>query len=89
MSPQPRRYRIRVYDQGAEVLHGRQYAAVLDLTPGPGLRAAEAQLDALVQTLAYADGARGRRVLGYHLTVEDPDTGEELFDWPAKTWPDR
>lgn len=84
---QPRRYRIRVFDQGAEVLTDREYMAVLDLTAGPGLRAAEGQLDALLLSLAYADGARGERVRGYRLRVEDWTTRDFVCDWPAKSWP--
>lgn len=83
---QPRRYRIRVFDKNYEVLRDRQYAAVLDFDPGPGLRATEAQLDNLVHSLAYAAGARGVRTLDFHLAVEDWDTKEQLCNWPATSW---
>jgi len=88
MEPQPRRYRVRIFDRDRELLGDRQYMAVLDLTSGPSLRAAEGQLDALVQALAYAAGLRGERVLGCHLVVADWDTGKKHCDWPAKTFPD-
>jgi hypothetical protein len=85
LDQQPRRYRIRVYDDGAEVLTDREYVAVLDLTPGAGLRQTEAKLDDLAQTLARADGARGDRVGRYYLAVHDRETDEFEFHWPAKT----
>jgi hypothetical protein len=83
---QPRTYRIRIFDNDFEVLSHRRYVAVLDFSPGPGLRATEGQLDALVQSLAYAAGARGPKTLGFHLVVEDPETGTSQCNWPAKTW---
>lgn len=87
--PQPRRYRIRVYDRDREVLTLRQYMAVLDFTSGPQLRATEGQLDGLLQSLAYADGARGEKVLGYHLDVEEWEPPHDrVCCWPAKTWPE-
>lgn len=85
---QPRPYRIRLYERGAEVHLDRQYMAALDLTAGPGLREAEGKLDALLLSLAHADGARGERVSGYHLRVEDWHTGEFVCDWPARHWPE-
>lgn len=88
MDQQPRPYRIRLYDRGAEVLAERRYLAPLDLTPGPGLLATKGQLDALLLSLAYADGARGERVRGYHLRVDDWNTQETVCDWPATSWPE-
>jgi hypothetical protein len=85
-NPQPSTYRIRLYDGDYEVLTDRKVMAVLDFTAGPGLRATEGQLDALVQSLAYAAGARGPHTLNYHLVVEDWDTREKKCNWPAKTW---
>lgn len=78
--PQPRKYRIRVYADGVEVLADRQTLAVLDLTAGPGLRRAEGQLDRLLLSLARADGNRGDH---YHLAVEDWETGQLVCHWPA------
>lgn len=86
--PQPRRYRIRVFDRDREVLTTREWMAVLDFTDGPQLRATEGQLDALLQSLAYANGARGEKVRGYHLDVEEWGTGQVVCCWPAKTWPE-
>jgi hypothetical protein len=86
--PTPRRYRIRIVEKNYEVLTDRQYAAVLDFSPGPGLRATEGQLDGLVTSLAYAAGARGQKTLDYYLAVHDWDTGELKCHWPAKTWVD-
>jgi hypothetical protein len=79
-----RRYRIRVYDNGAEVLTDREYEAVLDLASSYGLREAEAKLDELALTLARADGARDTRVARYYLAVHDRETGELELHWPAK-----
>jgi hypothetical protein len=79
-----RRYRIRVYNDGSEVLSDREYVAVLDLTPGASLREAEAKLDELARSLARADGARPDRVFRYYLAVHELDTDEFLFHWPAK-----
>lgn len=86
MDPQPRTYRIRIFDNDYEVLTQRRYVAALDFSAGPGLRATEGQLDALVQSLAYAAGARGPRALNFHLVVEDAATGILQCNWPAKTW---
>jgi hypothetical protein len=86
MDPQPRTYRIRIFDNDYEVLTHRRYVAPLDFSPGPGLRATEGQLDTLVHSLAYAAGARGPRTLDFHLVVEDPVTGTLYCNWPAKTW---
>jgi hypothetical protein len=88
MDPQPRRYRVHIFDDNYEVLSNRQYAAVLDFSPGPGLRATEGQLDALVQSLAYAAGARGPKTLKFYLLVSDWESGETACHWPAKTWLD-
>lgn len=88
MELQPRQYRIRIYDDNYEVLTDRRYSAVLDFSAGPGLRATEGQLDSLVQSLAYAAGARGPRTLKFHLVVQDWITGEALCNWPATTWAD-
>lgn len=84
--PQPHTYRIRLYRDDYERLQSRRYVAVLDFSPGPMLRATEGQLDGLVQSLAYADGARGPRTLTYYLTVHDDVTGDLHCHWPAKTW---
>lgn len=86
MDPQPRTYRIRIFDKHREVLDNRQYLAVLDFSPGPGLRATEGQLDAHIQSLAYAAGARGPKTLDFHLVVQDWQTGKTYCNWPAKTW---
>lgn len=88
IQPQPQRYRVRLYDEGAEVLTNRRWMVVLDLTPGPALRYAEAVLDAQLQALAYIHGARGDAVRRYTLRIDDWDTHEALFHWPARTWPD-
>ena len=88
MDPQPRRHRIRLFEKNYEVLRDRKYAAVLDFSPGPGLRATEGQLDGLVQSLAYAAGARGPKTLDYYLAVHDWATDELQCHWPAKTWLD-
>lgn len=85
---QPRPYRIRLYVADAEVRTEWRYLAPLDLSPGPGLLAAKGLLDALLLSLAYADGARGERVRGYHLRVEDWNTQEFVCDWPATSWPE-
>lgn len=79
-----RLYRVRVFCDGAEVLSGREYVEVLDLTPGATLREAQARLDELARTLARADGAKPQHLPRYYLTVSDRDTGEPLFSWPAK-----
>jgi hypothetical protein len=79
-----RRYRVRVYDDGAEVLTDRVYEAVLDLTGPAGLREAETKLDELVITLARQDGAPARRVHRYYLAIHDKDTGQLELHWPAK-----
>jgi hypothetical protein len=88
MQTQPRLYRIRVFNKNYEELSDRQYVASLDFSPGPGIRATEGQLDALVQSLAYAAGARGAQTLDFYLVVEDPDTGTLQCHWPAKGWYD-
>lgn len=90
--PQPRIYRVRVYDRDMEALTDRRYPAVLDLTAGPALLMSEAKLDALLFALAYAHGARGEKVRNYRLRVETWPTeqvpqGVFVFDWPGKTWP--
>jgi hypothetical protein len=76
-----RRYRIRVYDRGAEVMHDRTWAAVLDWDHPT---VAKAELDELAYTLARADGARGDRVCRYYLAVHDWATGEFVCHWPTK-----
>lgn len=87
--PQPRRYRIHVYNGRHEVLTERDYMAALDFTDGPQLRATEGQLDALLQSLAYADGARGEKVRGYHLDIHEwNEPHRKVCCWPAKTWPE-
>lgn len=83
-----RRYRLRVYDAGAEVLTDMRYAAVLDLD-GPGAHTAAAQLDDLADALARADGARGERIGRYYLAVHHWDSGDLECHWPAKTPPER
>jgi hypothetical protein len=79
-----RQYRVRVYDDGCEVLSGREYVAVLDLTPGASLREAEAKLDELALTLARADRARPKDLHRYYLAVHDWETGAFLFHWPTR-----
>lgn len=79
-----RQYRVRVFDDGSEVLSGREYLTVLDLTPGATLREAEVKLDELARSLARADGARADRVSRYYLAIHDWETGQLLFHWPAK-----
>lgn len=86
MNPQPTRYRIRLFKKNAEVFYDRPYAAVLDFAAGPGLRATEGQLDGLVQSLAYAAGAREADTLNYRLVVCDWDTDRVVCNWPATTW---
>ena len=83
---QPRSYRIRLYRDNSERFRDRSYQAVLDFSPGPGLRATEGQLDGLVQALSYTDGARGKRCLDYYLAVYDAATNDLICHWPAKTW---
>lgn len=80
-----RRYRVLVYDAGAEVHTDRKYPAVLDLDTSAGLREAEAKLDELVHTLARADGARGDRIARYYLAIHDWDSNEFQFHWPARS----
>lgn len=88
--PQPRKYRLRIYREYEEVLTTREYLAVLDFSNGPQLRATEGVLDAYLQTLAYAAGARGDKVRDYHLdVVEWDDNSRVVCCWPAKSWPDR
>lgn len=84
--PQPRTYRIRLLKKQYEVNSDRKYVAVLDFSPGPMLRAAEGQLDGLVQALAWADGARGPETLRYCLAIHDSETDKLQCHWPAKTW---
>lgn len=89
MEPQPHqpcKYRIRVFEKNYEVHRDRLYVAVLDFSAGPGLRATEGQLDALVQALAYAAGARGPKALDFYLVVQDWESGDLMCHWPAKTW---
>lgn len=88
MLMQPTTYRIRLYDGDYEVemSRRREYVYTLDFSAGPGLRATEGQLDALVSSLAYAAGARGPRTLNYRLAVHDAVTGEFVCSWPATTW---
>ena len=83
---QPRTYRIRIYRDNSERFRDRNYQAVLDFSPGPGLRATQGQLDGLVQALAYTDGARGKRFLDYYLAVHDAATNDLQCHWPATTW---
>lgn len=86
MDLQPRTFRVRVYDKNYEVLRDRPYVAVLDFSPGPGLRATQGQLDSLVTSLAYAAGARGPRTLDFHLVVCDAEDGVTVCHWPATSW---
>lgn len=86
MDLQPRTYLIRLFDKDYEVLRNRRNVTVLDFSPGPGLRATQGQLDALVTSLAYAAGARGPRTLDFHLAIHDAETGEPVCNWPATTW---
>jgi hypothetical protein len=79
-----RRYRVRVYNDGSEVLSDREYVAVLDLTPGASLREAEAKLDELARSPWPGRTAPADRVFRYYLAVHDRDTDEFLFHWPAK-----
>jgi hypothetical protein len=79
-----RRYRLRVFDDGAPVLAKRDYAAFLDLDTDDGIQQAQRRLDDLAVRLARADGASGKRIGRYYLSVLDIDTNEHLFDWPAK-----
>jgi hypothetical protein len=82
-SQQPRRYRARLYEGTREVYAQRRYLAVLDFTPGVGLRTTQAQLDELLITLAAGDGGHGDKIRRYHLRVEDWDTGNFECDWAA------
>jgi hypothetical protein len=87
MNPQPSRYRIRLFKKNREVFDSQPpIAAVLDFSPGPGLRATDGQLDGLVQSLAWRDGARGRDTLNYYLVISDWATDQNPQQWPAKTW---
>lgn len=79
-----RRYRVRVFDDGVPVLVKRDYAAFLDLDTDDGLQQARRCLDELAVRLARADGASGKRIGLYYLSVLDIDTNEHLFDWPAR-----
>jgi hypothetical protein len=87
---QPRTYQLRLMEGSYELESSRKnrYVAVLDFSAGPGLRATESQLNALVTSLAYAAGARGVQTLKYRLAVHDADSGEFVFSWPATTWHD-
>lgn len=86
MNLQPARYRVRLFKKNTEVFYDRHYAAVLDFSAGPGLRATEGQLDGLVQSLAWAAGARDEDTLNYYLAVHDWDDDRLQCHWPAKTW---
>jgi hypothetical protein len=79
-----RQYRVRVFNDGGEVLSGREYVAFLDLTPGATLREAQAQLDELARTLARADGAKPQHLPRYYLAVHDRETDDLVFHWAAK-----
>jgi hypothetical protein len=84
---QPRTYRIRLFrDNDNQRLTHRQDIAVLDFSAGPGLRATQGQLDGLVQSLAYADNARGSRTLDYYLGVYEENSNDRRYTWPATTW---
>jgi hypothetical protein len=85
---QPRLYRLHLMEGTYEPEASRKekHVAVLDFSAGPGLRATEGQLDALVTSLAYAAGARGAKTLKYRLAVHDAETGEFVCSWPATTW---
>ncbi len=86
MDQQPRTYRIRLFEDYSEKFRDRPLVAVLDFSPGPGLRATQGQLDALVTSLAYASGARGAQTLKYRLSIFDAESGAHVCDWPATTW---
>jgi len=79
-----RQYRVRVFDDGSEVLSDREYVEVLDLAAGATLREAQARLDELARTLARASGAKPQHLHRYYLAVHDRDTDDLLFHWPAK-----
>jgi hypothetical protein len=82
-SQQPRRYQVRLYDGTREVYPKRRYLAVLDFTPGVGLRTTQGQLDELLISLAAEDGGHGDKLRRYHLLVEDWTTGEFECHWAA------
>lgn len=79
-----RQYRVRVFNDGSEVLSDREYVEVLDLAPGATLREAQARLDELARTLARADGAKPQHMPRYYLAIHDRDTDQLVFHWPAK-----
>jgi hypothetical protein len=85
---QPRTYRVRIFENGYEHLKDRHNLAVLDFSPGPGLRATKGELDGLVQALAWTAGARGEKTLDYYLSIHDEETAERRCTWPATTWYD-
>lgn len=87
MTPQPAQYRIRLYRKNREVTdYDQRFVAVLDFNPGPGLWATKGQLDAIVQSMAWANGARGEDTLQYHLAVHQALTDELVCNWPATNW---
>lgn len=86
MNPQPGKYRIRLFKKNQEVDYGKHYMVVLDFYPGPGLWATKGQLDAMVQSLAWKDGARDEDTLKYSLAVHDWDSDQKLMDWQATNW---
>jgi hypothetical protein len=86
MYPQPDKYRIRLYKKNQEVSYGQHYGAVLDFCAGPGLWATKGQLDALVQSLAWVDGARDEDTLKYRLSIHEWDTDRHFMDWAATSW---
>lgn len=80
-----RKYRIRIYDSGREVLTDRDYAAFLDLDTGSGRARSRRELNQTARSLAIADGATGDDIAAYYLRIEDWDTDKHVMDWPATT----
>ncbi len=76
---QPRSHKVRVFAPDGEVLTRDTFLVVLDMTPGPRLAQARAELDALLKLLAALDNPAADPA-GYHLTVTDIHTGES-FRW--------
>lgn len=79
---QPRLYQLRVFAGDVEIFVSRRYVAILDLSPGAGLRTAKNELDALLYRLATLD-AVDADITNYRLLVTDVTTADK-FDWPMR-----
>jgi hypothetical protein len=77
-----RRYRLRLYDDGADVTGDRDWLVALDLDDGLGVASARADLDRLLGTLARHDGAKAHHLHRYYLSLHDWETDERVCHWP-------